>query len=289
MKSIYLYIFLLSMVSCKRVGSQDYSDVVNAWLGRKIQFSEEALFVGVCEDSMRTYVPHITEYAILTYINSEGCFSCKLQLPQWENLMNELSSLNLSQVPVLFIFNPDDKQALISLLRKVKFDYPVYIDTDDVLNQLNKFPTEMEFQTFLLDKEARVVAMGNPILNPKVKNLYLKIMTGNIDYPSDDVLLTTVEADRELLDFGQFPKSEKQKRSFFLTNTGNRVLVIHDVVTSCGCTRVEYSKEGVRPGGRLELKVIYDAEEPGRFSKTITVYCNAESSPLRLKIRGEAE
>ena len=37
----------------------------------------------------------------------------------------------------------------------------------------------MAFQTFLLDKDNKVLAMGNPILNPKIKELYLKIIRGN--------------------------------------------------------------------------------------------------------------
>lgn len=60
-------------------------------------------------------------------------------------------------------------------------------------------------------------------------------------------------------------------------------------VASCGCTRVEYSKEPVRPGGTLELKVTYAAEHAGFFHKTLTVYCNTEDSPLRLSVKGNAE
>ena len=74
-----------------------------------------------------------------------------------------------------------------------------------------------------------------------------------------------------------------------LTNTGKSLLVVHDVTTSCGCTKVEYSKEPVRPGGTLELKVSYEAEESGFFNKMLTVYSNAENSPLRLMVRGSAE
>ena len=37
------------------------------------------------------------------------------------------------------------------------------------------------------------------------------------------------------------------------------------------------------------LEVIYKAEHPEHFNKTITVYCNIESSPLVLKIMRDAE
>ena len=51
-----------------------------------------------------------------------------------------------------------------------------------------------------------------------------------------------------------------------LTNESNNLLVIQDVTTSCGCTKVSYSKEPVRPGASLELTVTYEAEEKGHFN-----------------------
>ncbi|WP_290396557.1 DUF1573 domain-containing protein, partial [uncultured Bacteroides sp.] len=48
-------------------------------------------------------------------------------------------------------------------------------------------------------------------------------------------------------------------------------------------------KEPVNPSDSLRLHVIYKADHPGHFSKTITVYCNADASPIRLKISGNAK
>ena len=76
---------------------------------------------------------------------------------------------------------------------------------------------------------------------------------------------------------------------FRITNNGSFLQMVHDATTSCGCTKVEYSKEPVRPGESLELKVIYEAEESRRFNKTLTVYCNAKDFPIRLRIKGNAE
>ena len=101
--------------------------------------------------------------------------------------------------------------------------------------------------------------------------------------------MTKVRLTVESIAFGSFPQLEKQERKFTLTNTGQHVLVIYDVITSCGCTRVNYSKEGIRPGEKAVLTVIYEAEKAEHFSKTVTIYCNADNSPLRLKITGNAE
>lgn len=35
--------------------------------------------------------------------------------------------------------------------------------------------------------------------------------------------------------------------------------------------------------------MIYEAEKTEHFSKTVIIYCNADNSPLRVKITGNAE
>ena len=228
------------------------------------------------------------DYKVVTYIDSVGCTSCKLQLPRWKQFMQEVDSTLNRPVPFVFYFHPKDMKELRYITRRDAFVYPVCFDEMDDFNQLNQFPGEMTFQTFLLDKDNKVVAMGNPVHNPKVKELYLKVLTGGKSIKTE-TQMTQVSADVTGIDFGSFPQSEKQEYKFTLTNTGKNVLVIYDVITSCGCTKVDYSKEGIRPGDKAELTVIYEAEKAEHFSKTVTIYCNADNSPLRLKITGNAE
>ena len=149
----------------------------------------------------------------------------------------------------------------------------------------------MMFQTFLLDKDNKVVAIGNPIHNSKVKELYLKTIQGEKveQDKGTEVMKTKINIDKISISLGHFDWQKEQKATFTLKNTGNKPLVVQDVNTSCGCTSVSYSKEPVQPSGELKLEVTYKAKHPEHFNKTITVYCNMESSPLVLKIMGDAE
>ena len=52
---------------------------------------------------------------------------------------------------------------------------------------------------------------------------------------------------------------------------------------------MEYLKEPIRPGQKLNLRIKYKAEHPEHFDKTVIIYCNAEGSPFRLKISGNAK
>ena len=289
---LLLRLYTLLIIGCCFLSCQDakkdaMSRLVGEWEGKEIQFPENSIFTIQGKDTVDFEFRH-ADYKVVTYIDSVGCTSCKLQLPRWKELLTEVDSLTGGSVPFLFYFHPKDVKELRYLTRREGFVYPVCFDGKDDFNRLNSFPGEMMFQTFLLDKENKVVAIGNPVLNPKVKELYVRLITGNEGIKSSTTQ-TQVSVSQTVVDFGKFPMQEKKEHRFTLFNTGNNVLAVQDVITSCGCTKAEYSKEPVRPGGTLEVKVIYEADEPGRFNKSITVYCNAEKSPLQLTIRGLAE
>ena len=282
--TLIMCVWVLS--SCKESREEAMLRLVNEWNGKEIKFPVRSVFTVQGKDTVDFEFRH-SDYKVVTYVDSMGCTSCKLQLLCWKEFLSEVDSLTEGSVPFLFYFHLKGMKDLRYLTRRDRFAYPVCFDEKDDFNRLNRFPREMMFQTFLLDKDNKVIAIGNPVLNPKVKELYVSLITGRKESRSPENV-TQVAVSQSVVDFGQFPMSEKKSHRFDLTNTGNSLLVVQDAVTSCSCTKVEYSKEPVRPGGTLEVKVIYEAEEAGHFNKTVTIYCNAETSPLRLTIKGES-
>lgn len=285
MKFLIVIIAVVCLFSCREVDKGMISSMVKEWNNKEIVYPTIMHFTVLGVD---TNFLSKSEYRIITYVDSVGCTSCKLKLEQWKKFISQLDTVG--NVPVLFFLHPKDKSELTYILRRNHFTYPVCIDENDSLNKLNHFPSDMMFQTFLLDKDNKVLAIGNPIHNPKVKELYLKIIQGEIigQDKETEVIKTKVAIDKTSISLGRFDWQKEQKVTFTLKNTGNKPLVIQDVNTSCGCTSVAYSKEPVQPSGELKLEVIYKAEHSEHFNKTITVYCNAESSPLVLKIMGDA-
>lgn len=287
MKYILFLIGSLLFFSCKETEAQKIDRLVNEWTGKEIVYPVDASFTSLGKDT--DYLLR-SEYTIVTYVDSIGCTSCKLQLPRWKSFIAQLDSITNAPVLVFFFLHPKDEKEMTYILKRDNFTHPVCLDEKDAFNKLNYFPTDMTFQTFLLDKDNKVVAIGNPIHNPKVKELYLKIIMGDKAAPQKEVKIqTSVMCSNSIVDMGKFDWHQEQKATFTLTNTGNSPLVVTDVITSCGCTTVDYGKEPVRPGKSLELKVQYKADHPEHFDKTITVYCNAETSPIKLRITGNAE
>ena len=287
MKHVVWIMCVWLLVSCSESREEAVYRLVKEWTGKEIKFPERSVFTVQGKDTV-DFTYQDADYKVLVYVDSVGCTSCKLQLDRWKKVINEMTEETGKDIPFLFFFHPKDMKELRYLTRRDSFTYPVCFDEDDELNDLNRFPSDMTFQTFLLDKDNKLVLVGNPVHNPKVKELYLKHIMGSRN-DSMETPKTSVELPEAEKDFGTIPLNEKREHVFKLVNTGNKPLVIYDVVTSCGCTKAEYGKEPVRPGETLDLKVIYNAEDKGRFRKSLRVYCNVEESPLKLTVVGIVE
>ena len=286
-RCLHLIIGLSFFVSCQETERERFTRMVNEWMGKEIRFPEHSVFTVQGKDTV-DFAFRDADYKVVSYIDSTGCTSCKLKLDSWKEFIEEVQKQSGKKVSFLFFFHPKDKQELRFLARQSSFNYPVCFDEKDDFNNLNRFPLEITFQTFLLDKSNKVVTVGNPVHHPKVKELYLQNITGN-QKKTTETPKTTVSLSETETNFGNIPLNEKREHVFKLVNTGNKPLAVYDVVTSCGCTKAEYSKEPVRPGETLGLKVIYNAEDKGRFRKSLRVYCNAEEAPLKLTVMGTIE
>ena len=284
----FLFLFLILFCSCKETKNEKIAHQLNKWLDKEIYFPQNIEFISLGGKS-RNLLQEQWDYAIVSYVDSIGCISCKLQLDIWKKLIEKKDEVFGKKVSVLLFLHPLSRKELLDLLKKYKFDYPVCIDENDSFNKLNHFPSDMMFQTFLLDKNDKVVAIGNPVHNPKIKELYLNIIQGKKDVEGEKTLRTEITIKEPIISLGHFNWKEEKKTAFKIENTGKYPLIINDVTTSCGCTSVDYSKEPVRPGDSISLQVTYKADHPEHFDKTITVYCNANPSLVHLKIMGDAE
>lgn len=284
MKILAFIVTMICFFSCKETGKAKINHLVKEWSSKQIIYPDIINFTILGTDT--SFLPK-SEYKIISYIDSTGCASCKLRLSQWKEFINQLDSLG--NFPILFFMYPKSRNELNYILKRNHFDYPVCIDENDSFNKLNHFPSDMNFQTFLLDKNDKVVAIGNPVHNPKIKELYLNIIQGKKNVEGEKTLRTEINIKEPLISLGRFNWKEERKATFKIENIGKHPLVINDVTTSCGCTSVDYSKEPVRPGDSISLQVTYKADHPEHFDKTITVYCNANPSLVHLKIMGDAE
>lgn len=282
--------FIFLLFSCGNQKKENIEVLLQAWSEKEIMFPANSIFTVKGKDTVDFSMSG--KFKILTYVDSVGCVSCKLQLGGWSKFIEEMNGLRGDSVKFLFFFSPEKRRDFLGTLKSNNFIYPICIDDDNLLNKLNHFPSnDAAFHTFLLDKDNKVLAIGNPIHNPKIRELYIKIIRGEkieLENESKEIK-TEVATDKASISLGSFDWQKEQKVIFTLKNIGDKPLIIQDVTTSCGCTSVNYSKEPIQPHGEIGLEVVYKADHPEHFSKTITVYCNTESSPIKLSISGNAE
>lgn len=90
-------------------------------------------------------------------------------------------------------------------------------------------------------------------------------------------------------DFGTIRESDgRVSHTFTGTNRGSKPVVILDVVTTCGCTRPEFTQRPIVAGGKTQITVTYDpANRPGTFDKQLDVYSSERVKVATLTIRGK--
>lgn len=95
-----------------------------------------------------------------------------------------------------------------------------------------------------------------------------------------------IKFDKSYFDIGEIEIGEVREVTVTLTNIGNRPLILDEVISSCDCTEVEWSKAPVLPGKTATIKATYTAKDPGMISKRVTVLSNAETDRVILEIKG---
>ena len=286
--------FSVLFISCNGKKKKDIARLVEAWQGKTVLFPEKMVFTSY-RDTVDYRIPE-SGYKVVTYVDSVGCTSCKLQLSEWKKLIRETDSVTGGKVPFLFFFHPKEAGEVFYMLRRERFALPVCVDPADRFNKLNRLPSKMNFHTFLLDRENRIVVIGNPVHNAAIRDLYRKEIaqaTGASPASPDETsppraIRTTAEAEKTEYDVGVFPKETGKEVEVTIKNTGREPLVVLDVSTTCGCITAAFGKEPAPPGGRIRVKVKISPEKEGAFEDVLTLKCNTPEV-LQIKINGKAE
>lgn len=99
-----------------------------------------------------------------------------------------------------------------------------------------------------------------------------------------------VQFDKTVHDFGDILLSDGPVTAVFTAkNIGKDPIAIYNVVSSCGCTNVQWSRQPIKPGESGTIQGTYDnlgAATP--FDKSLTVYFSGIKMPVILRLRGES-
>lgn len=284
-KFVLLVIIVISSafsVSCKKNDRKaDAEKVVREWSGKTITIPSGIIQSYLGKDTVMQ-MPD-TPFNVLIYTDSVGCTSCKLKLYSWKQLIHEADSIMPGRVNFLFYFHPKNKNELFYMLKRDNFGYPVYIDYENMLDKQNSFPSAMEYQCFLLDRDNKVISIGNPVLNTKIWELYKGIITGKTE---DVQRTTTIDISQTEIEMPNLKLGEKSTATFIVKNTGDQPLIIKHIDASCGCTVPSWEKRPVNPNEDTRVTVEIQPDNTGYFHKTINVHCNTAERVINLAVKG---
>lgn len=96
------------------------------------------------------------------------------------------------------------------------------------------------------------------------------------------------EFDTLVWDFGDVSvKDGPLKCAFTFTNRSSSDLMIQSVVSSCGCTGVQWTRSAIAPGATALIEATYSNDEgPYPFDKTLSVYLAGVKKPVILHLKG---
>ncbi|MBR5984167.1 MAG: DUF1573 domain-containing protein [Bacteroidales bacterium] len=92
--------------------------------------------------------------------------------------------------------------------------------------------------------------------------------------------------DKLVHDFGTMEKGGDASCVFTFKNVTKKPVTLTNVKTSCGCTAADWPKEPIAKKKKGSIRVKYDSNRIGKFTKTIKVYIDGEENPIQLEIKG---
>ncbi len=83
----------------------------------------------------------------------------------------------------------------------------------------------------------------------------------------DERNLPKIEISPRTFDFGEINFGDVVNYNFTVNNTGNEVLEIRRIATSCPCASAQITEEKINPGESAELLVSYDSGAMGAHGR----------------------
>lgn len=133
------------------------------------------------------------------------------------------------------------------------------------------------FKLFVMKKSTIIVLTWITIL-----------LSGTYKSSAQERIAGIAEFDKTVCDFGDVMLSDGPLScTFNVKNISNKPMLIHSVVTSCGCTDVKWTREPIMPGKSGTISAVYTNDEgPYPFDKGLTVYISGIGKPVILRLRG---
>ena len=170
---ILLLLFLLSCVAgCRQSGNPNALEQAKKLYGRKIHFPTDYLSVTTGGSTLSIDSELAKPLKIVTCLDQNTCSECSLQiLKQWQELIADIpQEISVGFIPIVY---PNDTTELRRALQILGIGLPLFYDKENKYPRTNKLEkTLARNRSFLLDKDNRIVVIGEPLASAELWQLY---------------------------------------------------------------------------------------------------------------------
>ena len=225
------------------------------------------------------------DFTIFTYMDSTGCTSCKMKLAIWKEFLSAIDTITDSNVKSIMVVHPKDYRDVMYLLKRDSYTYPVFIDKRDSVNTVNEFPDDPVFQSFLLDKSHRILAIGNPVNLSGVASLYRSLLSGEKTLSASGTEM--VKVDRNIIHLGSVQLGKTVTADIVLTNVGNDTVHIKKIMPSCDCTTADIPLSSIPPRTNVKATIKFKEDSlKGDFNRSVHIYYEGFDYPSVIQLCG---
>lgn len=277
-----IFIMAMSVVlgvstSCSS-GKTDYESAILEWTGREIVFPDSMRLAGG-----GVFVKEPSDFTIVAYYDSVGCTGCRMKLPYWNEFMNSIDSVNEGyDIQLILIINADNDAKISELINKSGYEHILLVDEKDSFNKANGLAEDYNLRAFLLDRDDRILAIGNPVDNVPLGKVYRDIISDDMRGEDD-----RHSPESHTYDFGPVGKDQTVTHEFLLTNEEDDTLRIRRVATSCECTNARVSADVIPPHSSYKVSVSFRDTVAGEFFRTVRVYFKNKTPEVQFELSGE--
>ena len=133
-------------------------------------------YLGNKADSV-SYFNDIGYLKFIIYADSMSCTSCTLkEMYQWNSILEKAQSFS-TPLKTYFIFAPkkENIRNLYITMKNIMPSIPIFIDTAGIFSQQNPhIPANPMLHTFLLDKQNKVIFIGDPSKDKNLEDIFWK-------------------------------------------------------------------------------------------------------------------
>lgn len=138
----------------------------------------EMLCIRELTDSLPYAEDEVMPFQLVSFTDSSRCSTCVLNaLSEWNALLNLERE---RKVQFVFILQPQKQEIeeVIHTYYHSGLEHPVWIDTCGTFLKNNpQIPNGRMFHTFLLDKDRKILLVGNPLANNRIREIFDSLTT----------------------------------------------------------------------------------------------------------------